>query len=97
MIPKVEILMDSVREEELLNFSSDDSSLLRQLLMCQYNGPIKDYHKFQVTSLILAPEHVKWLKEELDDWVVVEHRPQDGFVYWFASEQDAIYFQLAFG
>lgn len=95
MISRVETLLDTIDETALTSFKPEDCNLLREFLACPMGSPTK-YHVHQVTSLTLEPEHLTWLQVDLDEWVVVEHTPEEGFNFWFTSEQDAVSFERSF-
>lgn len=96
MIPRVETILDSMDEVVLGFFKPEDSEILKDLLMCPIGAPVEKYHKWYVMSPTLAPAHVQWLKEDLDEWAIVEHVPAEGFCFWFTSESDAVSFERSF-
>lgn len=96
MIRRVETLLDTIESDVLGFFKPEDTNLLIELMSCPHGVPVAPHHKHYVMSSTLAPDHIRWLQEELEEWAIVEHVPAEGFCFWFTNETDAVSFERSF-
>jgi hypothetical protein len=96
MIPFVETYGFEFVKEHHIALWANDTELLKKVMQCHSCPPNPSIHMHPVASFYFAPDHVKWLEDEMEGWCLVEFAKDSAFVYWFTDETDAIVFQRVF-